>query len=649
MCRLRTHLSIFFLLVGLIVVGSAGEPTGSLTGFGQPREWADKLGKFRMTASMTFASETEVQLKGSDGKRYRIQPPKLSEADQAYIKSFLAAESALKGESADNPFQVVQPNAPAASKSMDVEVAVGEPKSAEGVVPVKKFSDKRTADIAIDFGKAFWKAGVVSAIRIPVRNDAAIDVPIVDQGDYQILVAGATPMAFVDVFRDEGRGNGFSRLGLLDVVKGQPVPLGEFTVPWKILAVSPDATRLALVRIEGWGKGNDLVIATVAGGKMKADFQFRAGGGSFDELHWAGFVHNDRLATISQRHVLTIWDFKENRLSYRGPCGDALSAAIGGRGELLALPRQGRIALLSGSNLKQVGLIALNRYHKPSIAFSPDGQRLAAYTPYTLDLFRLQDGQLEKTITLAQDRAELPLTWIGDNVLLDSQLLIDCQRGIPLWNYSSQAKSRAAWAGQLFSLFPGDEGAIVATKLPHAEASSAAESIPADKLYALRKGSEIELTTNLNGLDPIQESAATQAVRRNLHDLGWKLVDRSRNQVHLELREGAEEESDYGSSNSPFWHPFAPVQGPVEKVRYRPWTHTITITIDGQQALKLQQIVTSPGSLTMLEGESIQQAVTRHVRPSVEYFRSVTLPAEILRPEYRSGLGTSQITADGLR
>jgi SLA1 homology domain 1, SHD1 len=637
---------IYFSLMLLIV---AGEPKGSLSGFAKLRQWSDKTGKTRIDASLTFADNQEVQLKREDGKRMKIQLSKLSDADQAFIKAFLTAESALNGAPAsESPFENVEESEMKSGAKADVAVGKTE---MEATVPVKKFSDRKTANIAVDYRQPFWKGTTVSALRVPVGEDMTFKAPVPkDFHDaVEMMVAGATPMAYVGLFREGRGGTPFSQLGMMDFSKADPISLGEFTVPWRLLAVTPDASRIAMVRVEGWGTGNDLVIASVANGKMKPDFQFRAGGGSWDELAWVSFINNDRLATITKKHVLTIWDFKENRISHRGPCGDALSAAIGGRGEMLAMPKEGRVAVLSGTNFKQVGLFELNRAKVPTIAFSPDGKRLAAYTPFSIDIFRLEDGQLDKTIVVAQDRPGLALSWIGDYLLLDNQLLVDCQRGMPLWTYNCHNTARAVWAGQLFTLFPGEKGTIVASKLPHPAAERAAETIPPEKLYALRKGSEIELTTKLQGLDPIQESAAAQAVRRNLHSLGYKLVDQSDNQVHLELQQANEQESEYGTSNSPFPSPFSRPSGPLEKVRYRPWIHTIVVSIKGEETFRTQQSVSSPWSMNTREGESAQQAVDRHVRPSVDFFRNVTLPAEILRPEYRHGLGKSEITPNGIQ
>ncbi len=628
----------------------AGEPSGPLSGFAAAREWSDKAGKFRVQASLTYADKNEIQLKQNDGKRLRIHPSKLSDADQAFIKAFLSAESAMVAApaGADNPFETVSGSAASGSVSPG-ESSSAEPSPENEEVPVRKFNDKRTMNITMDFSKPFWKAGPVAALRVPVGEDIVYKAPAPKDfhDTIDLKVAGGSPAAFVSVFR-EGRGSsGYSRLGMMDFRTAEALPIGEYTVPWRITAVTPDATRVALLKVEGWGTGSQLVIATISAGKLKPDFQFRAGGGG-DDLAWVAFLNNDRLVTISKHHVFSVWELKENRISYRGPCGDANGSTVGGRGELLAFPKQGRIAIVSGLNFKQVGLIALDRAAVPTVAFSPDGKFLAAYTPYAVDLFRLEDGQLDRSIVVNESNPSLSISWIGENVLLDNRLLVDCKRGIPLWTYRNGAHAKAAWAGQLFSLFPGEEGSIVATRLPHPGAERAAEEITAERLYILRKGSEIELTTNLQGLEPANELAAAQAVRRKLHELGWKLVDNSDNQVHLELKEGDEQESEYGTSNSPFPHPFSRTSGPLEKVRYRPWIHTITVTIKGEEIFRTQQVVSSPYAMTVREGESTQQAVNRFVRPSVDFFRNVALPAEILRPEYRSGLGTSDITATGI-
>jgi hypothetical protein len=404
------------------------------------------------------------------------------------------------------------------------------------------------------------------------------------------------------------------------------------------MGLSADASLGAAVRVIGFDKGNDLAVFQLTTEGMNPIYEFTAGEGAFGELHWVGFLGSSRLATISQKHTLTIWDLRETRALYRGKVDRALSASIGGNAELLAVPHARGIVVFECQNFKQVGFLPLSSTAAPSIAFSPDGQRLAAYIPFEVRVYDLQDGSLTASIAVSESGGGLPLDWVGNHVLLNKKLLIDVERQMPAWTYEAGAQGRAIHGSRLFTLFANDKGAsVVSLELPHEGARRAVADANLSDLYVLQPGSPFSISANLGNLSN-QKDEIIAAIRSKLEEQGWKSTNSAPNQVVIELKQGDSQESEYRTFG------FG-----TQKVTYRPWIHTIKFMVGREEVYRFERVVGSGFMLSIKDGESAQQAVNRTVKPSANIFTGALLPGRILKAEFRQGLGTSKITDKGLQ
>lgn len=107
-----------------------------------------------------------------------------------------------------------------------------------------------------------------------------------------------------------------------------------------------------------------------------------------------------------------------------------------------------------------------------------------------------------------------------------------------------------------------------------------------------------------------------------------------------------------GFGPGPFFAPpgFGPrPSGPSDKVRYRPWTHTLTIRVGGDDVFTSQYVRAAPQNLQTKDGESTQAAVSRVCQPSPDYFKNLAIPPHLLKKEFRDGLGKSKITRNGIQ
>ncbi len=632
----------------------AGPPSGPLGAFGTSRKWRDSAGKFSIDASMEHASSTEVKLKKADGKIVTVPLSKLSEADRMFVESFLEAEAAFGGSEEDNPFaggddaESSMPATKAKSPGSKSDIAGSDFDS----IPKVTFSSNRAKPINFDYSTPFWNVEVNSLPTSPALPDSITNVPLSKDffDKLQLQVSRESPVGFVSIYRTgRSESENYSRLGMLRFPDGDPVALGQSSLPWKILGVAPNGKSVALVRDEGWDKGNDVAIIDMEGDQAIPRFQFVAGGGSWDELHWGSFLDHDRFVIISQKHVLKVWNLKEKTVQMQGATSNCLYAASNANNSLLAFPAAGRVALVDSESFKQVGLIVCERSEMPTVAFSPDGKKLATFLPFVVSIYSMNDGQLIRSIAVGREQVGLAIDWIGeDHVIIDKQLVVDTKRGFPVWNYQCN-HPRAVSGNRIYVIQAGKQPSILGLALPHDAAARAAERMSPDSILAVKKGSTVALSTNLQGLSPQEQEQSKNAIQTKLVNLGFKISSSASIQYHLSLAQGDVQEEEYGESNTPFPVPFGRVTGPTTKVTFRPWYHTLLVTVDGQEVFRSVQTVASPGSVQLKEGETIQQAVNRHVQPSARFFESMSLPFEIVQPKYRNGLGESRITEQGIR
>jgi hypothetical protein len=645
----------------------SGEPKGALLGFATPRAWADKTGRFKIDARLQFADDAEVKLLKSDGRVVTVPLDKLSEPDQAFISGFLAAEKALEtvnsvpsgGE--ENPFAGGEPGG---DKSMDGPADAALPPLADGSATLeeRKAITKGFRPISITPAREFWELEPPLAFPAVPFEDAIMETTLAKPffASMRVLAAGESGTIVANSYQ-QGRGNreNFGRFVVASGATADVSPVFEFDQPWKLMAISADASRLAAVRVEGFDKGNDLAIFRISGGRIIPEFQFTAGGGSWDELQYAAFLPQNRLVTISQKNDLTVWDLENKigpRAIRRGKSGGSNNAELSAAGELMAISVGAAIAMVETNAFKLVGCI-MREEKAGDLAFSPDGKMLAAYEPFNVTLYDMSNGQPAKSIAVGESGASANLRWVGANLLVGS-VLYDPQRGVPVWTYENRAASQTTLGEFLISGFGGDEGSTLTLfKIPHDQAIRAAADIDPDNIYSIVPGDAVAIEYQLQGVAPNVQQEIRRAVEEKIAGLKWTISPSAANTIRVSLQQGKQEEAEYytrsGFGPVPF---FAPPgfggprpSGPADKVRYTPWTHEITILADGKQTFQTKYVRGAPQSLSTKEGESTQAAVSRICQPSPDYFKNVAIAPYMLKEEYQGGLGKTTITASGMK
>ncbi len=670
----------------------AGEPTGQLAAFAKSRTWSDATGKFKIEGQLKFASADEVQLTQASGRTLKIAVEKLSTTDQQFVRLFLETEQMLGSAAggAEDPFQVVEDaasSAPTASfgskPAMDAVDSRGLPAdtpadtqaAVEGDVEADAEVDANT-DQALNFAlrqpivkgakqiyakldKPFWSATPPRGFPAVKFDDMVIKTDLSKPffAKMRVLSAGLAGVSVLGAYQQGRSGDGnYSRFVLARAQDGFTSDVLELPAPWKLMAISADGTRVAVVRVEGFDKGNDVGIFRVTKTGLVPEFQFTAGGGSWDELHYVGFAAGNRLITISQKHTLVVWDLaheKGPKAIFQGNSGGSLHAVLSPAGELMALPAGTSIAVIDTLSAKVVGLIA--RQTKASqISFSQDGSLLAAFEPFEVALYNLSDGTLARKLAVTEHRDDTPLNWVGKHLLV-GPVVYDVERGLPLWTYEGNPTSRSTVGSYLVCGFGGEKSSsLTINQVPHEAVLAEAASIDPKTIYALRPGDAVMVDYRFNTTPAETQAAVRSVVEAKINKLGWKLSNDAPHKILIELEQGPSDTADYytQTGGGPFLpHPMfgrAP-SGPKETVTFTPWTHKITIMGSAGQIYQATHVRGAPDGLQTKEGESTQAAVTKYSQPSAGYFEHLPIPPHLLKPEFQGGLGKSKLNANGLQ
>jgi WD40 repeat protein len=574
------------------------------------------------------------------------------------VDSDSASALAIPGKAGSLPSGgAPQSNPPGASKSGGGR-SLGQ--VVKGEIPMREAITKSSKQISAKLGKPFWSASSPMGFPEIKFDDLIMKVDIFKPffAKMTMMSAGKAGISVIGVYQD-GHGNNekYSQFMVIKAKDGFTSPIVQFSDPWKLMAISPDGLRVAAVRVVGFDKGNDLAIFRVTPDGLQADFQFTAGGGDWDELHFVGFAPDNRLVTISQKHNLTVWDLSNPsgpKAIYQGNSGGSTVAQMSPAGELMALPAGTSIAVIDVAAAKMVGLIARDQ-RASTISFSQDGKKIAAFKPFEVALYGTEDGREISRLAVSEPREDAPLRWLGKYLMVGA-VVYDVDRGLPIWTYEGSPSGTSSIGSHLICGFGGEKSSsITVTRIPHDEAIASAASIDPTRIYAIRPGDSVSIEYKLGSTSTEVQQQIKQSLEKKLKDLGWSLANVSRNKVVIEIEQGKQEEADYYTSYS--MGPLIPLprglgprpSGPSEKVTYTPYLQKITITADGAQVYFASENRTAPDGLRTKDGESTQAAVNRHCQPNAKYFENVPIPPHLCKAEYQGGLGKSKLEATGTR
>lgn len=645
----------------------AGEPTGALAKYAENRNWVDDTGKFQIGGKLKSATAKEVQIQKTDGRVITVPLAKLSEKDQTFIQEFLKAESAqsdpsnpFAGGEVPNPFAGGTPvRSPATMPTQPQKSLSGE---SQGSLPRKVNAISAGArPLSLAPGREFWSVSPPVALPKLDLPDAIVSLPIGKPffAKSAMLAAGRGPTVFVNVYQ-EGRKpeENYGNFMIYDAKTQQNSDMIYFDDSYRLAAVAPNAAKIAAVHIEGWDTGNDMAIFQVDGHTITPLYQFTVGGGKWKEFVSATFLGNDRLAVITKDKQLTFWDLSgpAPKAQFRGELQHSQNVSFSPLGELMAYPAKENIGFLDTATGKIVGSITPGS-SVYRVAMSADGSKIAAKLLDKLAIYNMQDGSPINTVPVSKT-GDAELKWVGDFLQVD-ETVYDVERGLPLWTYGARPTAKEMYDDRMFAFFADKQSStLTINRLPHEAAILSADSVDPNTIYELAPGRSVRVVTSFTGLKAEDESAFLSAVDAKLRSKQWTRNDTSDIVLELSVKPGAEKEEEYVTQESRSIggvvlppRPFSPLNrptGPTEKVKYRPWIHSLVIKKGNDVLYKSDYARGAPSNFRTEDGESTQAALLKLINPDPQWVGRLQPPSYLLRADMKDGLGKSNITASGL-
>ncbi|TWU54455.1 hypothetical protein Poly51_31740 [Rubripirellula tenax] len=301
--------------------------------------------------------------------------------------------------------------------------------------------------------------------------------------------------------------------------------------------------------------------------------------------------------------------------------------------------------------------------------------------------------------------------WLDSDVVClsttgNEMLLFSLERGIPLWRYEfddgvstrsvGDDRVRRTVDGHLIYAASAQSRVergihagrtktgvgVGAVRLPGDDAAGYVKYLKRDELIVFDRGDSVRIDVQaIENSDQIQTALVDQAERN-----GWTIDNASKNVLSAKLKRGPSQTVRYQFGSSPmsgFGGPsgmrppgfgprpgFGPPPGfgrppgfggsspyggqpetpaaPVQSASVQPYLSTIELTIDGQPAWRGRSSSGVPPVVRIAEGESLQRKVDEAQAPDIGFFSTVNVPESIINPEFRTGLGVSLITNQGL-
>lgn len=437
-----------------------------------------------------------------------------------------------------------------------------------------------------------------------------------------------------------------TRLVLCDLTLGrskalQPVP--GMMVP---VALSDSGTEV-LMRSDafGFGKNDRLALWRLTASGITKLFEcvpYEVDNGR--DIRWAAFLSEDRFATLSTGGNLAVWNAATFQpiycLKVDGGCMPALSPDR----KYLAFALSDRVGMLDVSQGKVAALQSTPHLAWPLMCFSPDGARLACAAFDRLYVWNMADGSLHRNTPFAgQNLHGSDIVWLRDQYLLIGKVnVFDLENQVHLWTLQGHELAEKAGGTCAFVVTdPSGPGALLLANVPSPTFDQAmAKAMQAPDFFVLKEGTVVKL--NVDGLpDPAEKEKALAALTKKLEEQGFQVGPQGTIELVATAEEGQAQDMTYRSFG--FGRHFGSYTGKVRNFITR-----VKFVYQGK-ALWETQGGSVPGSVSMKEGETIEQVLRRSEKPNYSFFQSVALPKVLLKPMGEHGLGTSRVTTSGIQ
>lgn len=362
------------------------------------------------------------------------------------------------------------------------------------------------------------------------------------------------------------------------------------------------------------------------------------------EIRWASFVGNERIASSSRSGQLRIFDTDGAK---------PLTNLEGSPGRPTVTPDGTKVVVFTGNAITLVdpvaGTVIGTRWigslpQHPALAFNPDGSTLAIGGNGKLLLLNMATGdvrqvlipKLHVTDTGTYDK---PFGWATNRYLLADGHLHDLRFPGSVWDYTGiehmQFRGSRVWA--CVRPTGSTTSTLAAYDLPHTQAlMRIAVAIDQPNLFALKTGDGIRI--DVTGVPESHRGEAQAAIEQRLHALGYQSDPTSPAVLFVSVDTGGTKTSTTYSG--------------YESYSYTKTPAVLRLVVNGKELWSEAWAIEPPFTIRVPVGVTL----TDHLKPftigepNYKLFANAPLPSFIPGPQSpTSPFGTSELNSERLK
>jgi hypothetical protein len=616
-----------------VVAGSLLFSSPSWAQSPKPRKWKDASGQFEIEATFVSEANGVVTLKQTNGEEVEIEVKQLSPADEAYIKTEMAAKKSpfksKSGAGGSSPFQ-----SKSGGKASTEEPSTSSPGKAPETVEI----DWTQAALLTPPGESNWKAISIQppslkkakSSQLPAKRDFFENFTGLAVGDgfallgYSINESPPRP------------GSNTTRLVRVNLESGKTEGTIVVDGVYALMDVSPGGEQMLMRKQDNYGQaGSELEIWKPAGKVVERQKSFRPFPGEHAHqrsVQTALFGANGRIVALNNNGRAGVFD---------AATGDPVSTLA--KAYSAALSPDRKYAAIVGESLLIVDLssgeavasLPTARTHGTVVAFSPDGKRIAVAAGGSVTAWELENGEVYRDETLAGVAASsiFSFVWTSPTHLLVGTTLVDLENHLPLWGYTGIDKA-AAYGNTTLMVAErvNQAGVLVASSLPHAAATQALkQALASPGLFAVTPGTAVSV--DVSGLpDAGEQQKAKEALEARLVAAGLKPTPGAAVTLRATLTSTSSDEQ------------FRLIGRGLETqtINVTKYTSKVELVTGGQTAWQSSMMSGPSFMVHPKANETLADAVRNSSKPNYAFFTGIAIPQYVMQPG-KTTLGSSNI------
>jgi WD40 repeat protein len=368
----------------------------------------------------------------------------------------------------------------------------------------------------------------------------------------------------------------------------------------------------------------------------------------------AYFIEKNQVLTRQDDGRIVLWELPAVKAKYVLDSKSKLAGfSPGRRYALLHSQEQKLLRWLEVKTGKWCGEWAYDGWLDPALAFSPSGDKIAQVTTangYTMvRLFSTADGKQIKEMVIPPLYSQADrLNWNEDRYLLIDSILLDLQKGAPVWRYALAGRPLIGPDGRYWWSH-SDRGmtTLTPTQVPSDEVRKQVAKVkPKPIAPIIGPGSHISIQIGglAGGLNP---NDALQMLTEQVKARGWVVDANAPYRLFASSQEGSEQVT-YESFGGRFAN-----GARTQTVSVRKVTTTYRITDNsGKDVWKVEfgSSANAPFFISLQEGQNLQQEINKGFDASLRSSISgVSIPLVIFPQDAYQKLNQSILNQDGER